>query len=342
MMVESSLHVIDARDLYLKWNRQQLESLAESLSDDVISVLNLIPLLLHVNSRFLPGYIGLDVPYGIYSYLPDQKTLKSATLINKKFQYQDEGKITNSAIDAVYFQKTIIDGSMRCWIFKSPGLTKDQSNQLREKFNKIVSWVSSQGLKLKFEFLSSDEFRESTKYSDNENKSIFLDYYYSESVLLAGKYPVWWLVPPGKNNEYSAFVEHIKQARFVDSGEYIDLGRTNDFHKSDIFHYSVEHIKKVTKSAELCFIRLLISNRRCALWPNIDGISIRLKDKLYQSKDNINSIFIVSDMMKDAFVHDSSIKQQYNPNNIITGLNSVSKSITADFLDVFLGAAYYR
>jgi len=342
MTVESSLHVIDARDLYLKWNRQQLESLAESLSDEVISVINLIPLLLHVNSRFLPGYIGLDVPYGIYSYLPDQETLKSATLINKKFQYQDEGKITNSAIDAVYLQKTIINGNMRCWIFKSPKLTKDQSIQLHEKFNKIVSWVSSQGLKLKFELVSSDEFRESTKYSDNENKSIFLDYYYSESVLLAGKYPVWWLVPPGKNNEYSAFVEHIKQARFVDAGEYIDLGSTNDFHKSDILHYSVEQIKKVKKSAEICFIRLIIASRRCALWPNIDGISIRLKDNLYQSKDNINSTFIASDMMKDAFVHDSIIKQKYNPNKIIAGLKRVSKSINTDLLDAFLGDDYYR
>ena len=108
MTTESSLHVIDARDLYLKWNRQKLESLADSLSDDVLSIINLIPLLLHVNSRFLPGYIGLDVPSGIFAYLPDQATLKSATLINKKFRYQDEGRIKNSAIDAVYFQKKIL------------------------------------------------------------------------------------------------------------------------------------------------------------------------------------------------------------------------------------------
>jgi adenylate cyclase, class 1 len=342
MTVESSLHVIDARDLYLKWNRQKLESLVDSLSDDALSIINLIPLLLHVNSRFLPGYIGLDVPSGIFTYLPDQATLKLATLINKKFRYQDEGRIKNSAIDAVYFQKKILDGSMKCWVFKDSNLTKDQSDKLREKLDKIVSWVTSQGLSLGFEFLSGHDFRESTKYTENENRSIFLDYFYSEATLLAGKYPVWWLVPPNKNDEYSAFVEHIKQARFVDSAEYIDLGSTNDFHKSDILRYSVEQIKTVKKSAETCLVKLIIASRRCSAWPKIDGMSIRLKDNLYHSKDNVGSIYIVSDMMKEAFVHDLSTKQKYNPNKIVSGLKRVSRTLNQDVLDAFLGDDYYR
>jgi len=341
MTTESSLHVIDARDLYLKWNKQQLDSLATKLSDELFSVINLIPFLLHVNSRFLPGYMGMDVPSGIYSYLPAQETLKSAKLLNKKFQYQDEGRIKNSAIDSVYFQKTIIDGSMKCWVFKTSNLTKDQADQLRGKFDKIVSWVSSQGLDLYFEFLSVQDFRESTKYSDNENKSIFLDFYYSEAILLAGKYPVWWLVPPNKNNEYPAFVEHIKQARFVDSEEYIDLGSTNDFHKSGMLRYSVEQIKRLKKSAETCLVKLIIASRRCAAWPTIDGVSIRLKDRVYRSKDT-SSIYIVSDMMKEAFVHDSKAKKKYNPNKIISGLKRVSGSLNSDVLDTFLGDDYYH
>jgi len=342
MKVENSLHVIDARDLYLKWNRQRLEDLAESLSDDVQSIIGLIPLFLHVNSRFLPGYLGLDVPAGIYSYMPDQATLKEATAINKKFQYQDEGKIKNSAIDSVFFQKKIIDGEIKCWVFKDSNLNKVQSDKLREKLEKIVRWVSSQGINLDFEFLSSNEFCESTKYSDNENRSIFLDYYYSEAILLAGKYPVWWLVPPNKNSEYAAFIEHIKQARFVDAGEFIDLGSTNDFHKSDMLHYAVEQIKAVKKSSEICLVKLIIASRRCSAWPKIDGISIRLKDRLYQSKENINSNYMVSDMMKEAFSHDSSGKKKYSPNRIISKLKRISGALNPDVLDAFLGDEYYR
>jgi len=342
MKVESSLHVIDARDLYLKWNRQQLENLAESVSDDIQSIIGLIPLLLHVNSRFLPGYLGLDVPAGIYAYMPDQKALKEAAAINKKYQYQDEGKIKNSAIDSIFFQKKIIDGEIKCWIFKDSSLNKVQSDKLREKLDKIVGWVSSQGLNMDFEFLSVNDFRETTKYSDNENRSIFLDYFYSESILLAGKYPVWWLVPPNKNSEYAAFVEHIKQARFVDTGEYIDLGGANDFQKSDMLHYSVEQIKAVKKSAEICLVKLIIASRRCSAWPKIDGISIRLKDRLYQSKENINPIYIASEIMKEAFSHDLNDKLKYNPNKIISRLKRISGSLNPDVLDAFLGDEYYR
>ena len=342
MAIDTSLHVIDARDLYLQWNKQQLENLTDSLSDEFISIINLLPLLLHVNSRFLPGYIGVDVPFGIYSYIPDQETLKTAKLINKKFQYQEEGKIKNSAIDAVYFQKTIIDGGMKFWVFKSVNLTKDQSDKLSDKLDKIVSWVSSKGLILNFEFLSSNEFCESTKYSDNENKSIYLDYYYSEAILLAGKYPVWWLVPPNKNDEYSAFVEHIKQARFVEADEYLDLGSTNDFHKSDMLRYSVEKIKAVKKSAEICLVKLIVASRRCAAWPKVDGISIRLKDSLYQTNDNVSSTHIVSDILKEAFAHDSTSKQQYNLNKIILGLKRVSGQLNPDVIDAFLGDDYHE
>ena len=342
MKVENSLHVVDARDLYLKWNDHQLERLADSLSDDVFFVIKLIPLLLHVNSRFLPGHIGLDAPSGVYSYSPSQSILKDASSINKKFKYQDEGKIKNSAIDSLFFQKNIIDGKLRLWIFKDINLSKDQSGLMKEKIDKISSWVSFRGVKLDIVILTSVEFSESPKYVSNGNKSIYMDYFYSEIVLLAGKYPVWWLVPPDKNNEYSAFVEHIKQARFVDDGEYIDLGSTNDFHKSDILNYAVNQIKTVKKSAEICLVKLMIASQRCAAWAEMDGVSIRLKYKLYQSEANINSLSIVSDMMYEVISRHADIKQVHNPHKIFSRLKTVSTELNTDVLDAFLGDDYYR
>ena len=342
MKVETSLHVVDARDLYLKWNDHQFEGLADSLNDDVFFVIKLIPLLLHVNSRFLPGHIGLDAPSGVYSYSPSQSVLKDAASINKKFQYQDEGKIKNSAIDSLFFQKNIIDGKLKLWIFKDINLSNEQSGILQKKIDKIFTWVSSRGVSLDFVFLTSLEFSERPKYVSNENKSIYMDYFYSEIVLLAGKYPVWWLVPPNKNNEYAVFVEHIKQARFVDGSEYIDLGSTNDLHESDILNYAVNQIKKVKKSAEICLVKLMIASQRCAAWAELDGVSIRLKHKLYQSEANINPLSIVSDIMHEVISRHADIKQVHNPQKIFSRLKRVSSELNTDVLDAFLGDDYYR
>jgi len=342
MKIENSLHVVDARNLYLKWNDDQLKRLLDSLSDEVCSAIQLIPLLLHINNRFLPGYVSLDVPSGIYSYSPNQLVLKNAALINKKFNYQDEGKIKNSAIDAVFMQKKLIDGKVNLWVFKDTSLNKNKSELLDEKLGKISRWISSQGIVLNFVVLTSSDFREYAEYRGNEKKSIFLDYFYSEAVLLAGKYPLWWLVPPDKNNEYKDFVEHIKQARFVDEGEYIDLGSTNDLHKADMLRYAVEQIKTVKKSAEICLVKLMIASQRCVSWPNIDGISIRLKNNLYQSKGTVNPLYIISDMMKETFDRRENNKHKYKPIRMFSKLKGLSESLNPDVLDAFLGDDYYR
>ena len=40
-----------------------------------------------------------------------------------------------------------------------------------------------------------------------ESPGLFLDGFYTESFLLAGKYPVWWLIPPELELHHADFID---------------------------------------------------------------------------------------------------------------------------------------
>ena len=342
MQVEHQLHVVDARDVFLSWNDSQFKKIPDRFGGELYSICQLIPFLLHTNSRFLPGFVRADVPYGVYAYKPEQTVLNEAKLLNSKFQYQDEGIIKNSAIDSIIFHSNLIEKSLKCWVFKSPELNKSQSQLLSEKISKISAWILGRGVKLEFVLLTVSEFREYPEYSDNENKAIFLDYFYSESIYLAGKYPVWWLVPPDKNDEYAAFVEHIKQARFVEEGDYLDLGSANDLNKSDILKHAIDRVQTVKKSAETCMVKLLIANEKIFSWPYIDGISIRLKNELYQSNTDVQPINIIADIMNDTYARYYDKQKKHKPGRIFSKLKNTPGSLNPEVFDAFLGDEFYQ
>ena len=66
-------------------NRTRLERLRELAPNQHEFVFDLLPLLFHINSKLLPGYISDDTPFGIVDYRPEQHTLDQAQKYRKGF-----------------------------------------------------------------------------------------------------------------------------------------------------------------------------------------------------------------------------------------------------------------
>lgn len=263
MQVENELQVADAKQAFLRWNTFQYENLPEIIPGEVYKYIQLIPLFLQINNRLLPGYTGPDTPLGVYAYKPDKNAIADARQLNNKFRYQQEGVVKNPSIDSVLFQQQVIDKEIRCWIFFRPNLNKKQVILLKEKVDKISQWFSLRGCSIDFICLTDDDFRNNkNQLSKQINQSLYLDYFYSEIIVLAGKYPVWWLVPPTREKEYTAFVEHIKQARFVDNEEFIDLGGVADLSRADLLQFAVDQVQKIKLSPEICLVQLLLIDQK--------------------------------------------------------------------------------
>ena len=61
------------RQLFLRYNQFKIHRILETLSATDRLVFTLIPRLLHINQKGLPGYIHDDVPCGIYNFKIDRE-----------------------------------------------------------------------------------------------------------------------------------------------------------------------------------------------------------------------------------------------------------------------------
>ncbi len=342
MPVDSEIIVADARQAFLRWNKSQYNRLIEALSSlsekDTYKYIQLIPLFLQLNNKLLPGYTGHDVPLGIFGYKPDKTVIYEAKLLHSKFRYQQEGVIKNYAIESVFFQQQLVEKKHLCWIYYRADLDKKKLLLLREKINKLSIWFSSRGLEIEFISVSVNEFKKNKPLSRSQkNLSLFLDAFYSESILLAGKYPVWWLVSPSRETKYTESIEHIKQARFVDNEEYIDLGDTADYVLADIVQDAVEQVQKIKQAPEICLVNVLLSDQKASLFPAFEGIACRLKRKLYEGGADISPVSIVAEIMQDAFRRYADKTHILAPDRLFLHLKDVPGKLNIEIVNAFLG-----
>jgi len=342
MTIENKIQVADAKELYLRWNKSQFENIS-SKENVAFELIQLIPLFLHLNDKLLPGYVNSDTPVGVFGYRPDKKIVYQAKQLNSKFRYEEEGPVKYFAVDSVMFQQQLVDKKNRCWIFHRSDLNKNQLVLLQEKMDKISNWFSMRGCKLEFICLSDDDFRKNkVEQLERINKTIFLDYFYSEIILLGGKYPVWWLVPPSKEYEYPAFVEHIKQARFVDSEEFLDLGGMLELNRADAVRYAVDLVQKIKQAPEICLVKLLVADHKNVIWPEADGISFQLKNSVYERGGVTNPVDIMAHILRDTLSRYPDKNHILSPLRMFSRLRNIPGKLNIKIVDAFLADNYIQ
>jgi adenylate cyclase, class 1 len=343
MQIENQITVADARDAFYQWNRLQLERYVTAINKDASRYIEIIPFLLQINNRLLPGYVGVDTPIGVFGYVPDKASLHEIKLLNNKFRYHQEGVIKNYSVESIMFQQKLYNKKYICWIFYRSSLNKGEVISLKEKVKKISLWFISKGLKIEFLCLSHKEFSNNKiKVLQELKKPVFLQSFYSEAVIIAGKYPVWWLVAAEKEHEYTAFVEHIKQARYVDNEEFIDLGTTSGLVHDDIVKTAVELVQKLKQAPEICLTSLLVADQMSFSLPEIDGMATRLKNDIYAARVGSNPTEIMAQIMRDTFSRYSDEKHILSPIRLFSRLRSIPGELNSEIVDAFLADEYLQ
>src|SRR5690606_2037172 len=97
------------------------------------------------------------------------------------------------------------------WVCIRPDLTDEEQQALLRKTEGIESWAASLGLEVHFFLMSDEGFRRgqtsslSRESSGSAQHHLLLDEFYRTGLLVAGRYPVWWLVPPDYEAHYEQY-----------------------------------------------------------------------------------------------------------------------------------------
>jgi len=236
------------RNNFIAYNKARYLDFTNNYSSKQRRLINLLPLLLHTNLNLMPGYISKHTPHGIADYTADKQSLHDAGKLNAQFAAYQNIPLEQPPIEAIFIQQCILTGEVIFWVIHDSQLDSQQVDLLDKKTASIIRWLAS--FDIKMSYIVSDaasisyQYYSFKKYKFHIDKCFFLDNFYAESLLVAGKIPAWWL--------YISEPEAQQDRQVIYCGNLV-TPRPNDYMSAAIWH-----LYNIFRQPETSWINLAI------------------------------------------------------------------------------------
>jgi len=261
---------------YKTYNTYRYNYLMRSSTKEQQDAMKIIPLLFHLNSSYLPGYSGKSAPYGVkkFEILDDHVNL--AKNLNNKFSEDNIEESTESIIEAIYFQECFKTGDLLLWVIYDIGLNNESVKLLNKKTISITKWLKRNGINVK-SYITNHQNISNTYYDSMKNdfhidKCFFLDEFYAQSILIAGKAPLWWVV------DNSSVIEKSIEQGSANSENYIDFSGNGNLRPSDYYSAGIWYMLNLSDFAMTTWIDLLLLDYRMKCKTESSSYAVHLKN----------------------------------------------------------------
>lgn len=299
LTADTEIRVVKQR--FATLNRERLLRVQEALRWKQRDFLELLPLLFHMNHPMLPGYISKDTPSGISDYLPSQKSLEAAKRISKAFEFKKRALRTHdihaiflmgSSGTVAYSEKSDFD----LWLCHRPTLNRSQIEELNQKALAIEQWTATLGLEVHFFLMNAEQFKSgevvnlSSESSGTAQHHLLLEEFYRTGLLIAGRYPAWWLVPPDKEADYDNYINQLITRRFINVNEIIDFGGLSTIPPQEFFGAALWQVYKGIDSPYKSVLKIILMETYAQEFPHVDLLCARFKKAIYSGEISLDRI----------------------------------------------------
>lgn len=291
----------EIKQRFFALNKARLQRTRADLRQRQLDFLELLPLLYHINHPTLPGYISKTTPAGIPDYTPTNQALQLATRLSKSFSYKRRA-YRRFHILALYMMGSTgtigysNNSDFDIWVCYDSNLDPDQVAALESKSAAIETWARSLDVDVHIFLVNPEAFREgrhgalSSESSGSALHYLLLEEFYRTSLLLAGLYPVWWLVPPEYEDQYDDYVDDIKRKRYVHSRDNIDFGGLTKIPAEEFYGATLWLLYKGINSPYKSVLKTSLMESYASEFPDIDILGLRFKRAVYHGENEINKL----------------------------------------------------
>jgi len=209
---------------FVRLNRQRLFRMRKGLSLVQRDFSDIVTLAIHENHPILPGYINKEVPSGISDYTPGKIAIRAAKRMAKSFTHKKRAQMKREILSIFIMGSSGTIGhsgesDFDIWVCHRKDLDKDGLDLLQQKLTLISEWAKSIKLDSHFFLMDEDYFRRQSSAPMNKEASgssqhfLLLDEFYRTAILLAGRYPLWWMVPVEENTNYEDYAAELLDKR---------------------------------------------------------------------------------------------------------------------------------
>ncbi|MCJ8204182.1 class I adenylate cyclase [Pseudomonas sp. RGM2987] len=292
------------RARFLKFNSVRMERALEGLSPRQQGVLTLLPLFFHVNHPLLPGYVSGSTPAGLSNYEPDASVLAEAQRLTRSFSYKPRhGSNPPRPILGLFLMGSLgtlaqaDQSDMDVWVCHGPDLSDDELAELSKKCQLLEAWAATQGAEAHFFLIDPARFvqgeRDTQLSSENCGTTqhyLLLDEFYRTAIWLAGRTPIWWLVPVYEEENYEQYTHTLISKRFIRADETLDLGHLAYIPPGEFIGAGLWQLFKGIESPYKSVLKLLLTEVYASEHPNVRCLSLRFKQAVFANRLDLEEL----------------------------------------------------
>ncbi|PKK91970.1 MAG: hypothetical protein CVV64_00660 [Candidatus Wallbacteria bacterium HGW-Wallbacteria-1] len=223
---------------FAEYNRIRIDKTFQTIGREGQKCLSIIPLLLHLNERILPGFLDDErTPHGIANFEWDKSAVDNLKDLFPTANIQRRS-LARHAIDCLAIMGSCgsiamtQDSDFDFWLcFEKAKLNTDEITLLQKKATLIEKWADEKGLEVHFFLMDVDQiysnrFGEADAESSGSAQAHLLkEEFYRTFIMMAGKYPFWCLVPFDSDDKiYEMYRMALPGSQEIDEHGFVDLG----------------------------------------------------------------------------------------------------------------------
>ncbi|MGE8190188.1 class I adenylate cyclase [Pseudomonas sp. NPDC086278] len=292
------------RARFLTLNEGRMARALEGLSTRQQTVLTLVPLFFHVNHPLLPGYVSGSTPAGLSNFEPDANALAEAQRLTRSFSYKPRhGSNPPRPIHGLFLMGSLgtlaqaDQSDMDVWVCHAPDLSENEIAELRKKCQLLEVWAESQGAEAHFFLIDPARFvlgeRDTQLSSDDCGTTqhyLLLDEFYRTAIWLAGRTPIWWLVPVYEETAYDRYTHTLLSKRFIRADESLDLGHLAYIPPGEFIGAGLWQLFKGIESPYKSVLKLLLTEVYASEHPKVHCLSLRFKQAVFANQLDLDEL----------------------------------------------------
>jgi len=285
------------RKRFLDINQGRMDRALEGFSNRQQAVLKLLPLFFHVNHPLLPGYVSGATPAGISTYEPEDEVLAEAQRLTRSFSYKVRHGNPPRPILGLFLMGSLgtlaqtENSDMDMWVCHDASLDAQGREELARKCQLLEAWAESQGAEAHFFLIDTERFaqgeRDDALSSENCGSTqhyLLLDEFYRTAIWMAGRTPLWWLVPVYEEPRYAQFIHTLLSKRFIRENEVLDLGHMAHIPAGEFIGAGLWQLYKGIDSPYKSVLKLLLTEVYASEHPQVQCLSLRFKQAVFSNQ----------------------------------------------------------
>ncbi len=278
-------------DRYRALHAVRLQRWQSQTTDRQRFFMDVVALLLDMNHPLLPGYVGKDCPCRISDFIPHPQGLHELKAFSLSLKWQKSH--LQADIHSLFLMGSCgtvaqsSDSDLDFWVCIREGLNPEQLALLRNKLDRISAYAATQAIQATFFLVQPELFRSGhSEHLSHEDcgatqHQLLLDEFYRSSLLLAGLYPLWWIVPVEEETRYQDFTQMLLGRRHVMARTVLDLGAVLPVPLQEFVGAGSWQLFKGIDSPFKSILKMLLAEVYASSHPDIRLLSMDFKQAVF-------------------------------------------------------------